>query len=540
MNIMKKVVSSVVTTALLATTLTLPSYAVGTFSTVQEFLTDVITLSAAEVESQTLDDAINTVLGKVTITDNQVFYNGTSIGYWYADSSSTLWTTDEKTTTAIVADGDYYTINPSTLYTLLYDLNENLEDNYVPSTDDWSKIIGKYDVKLGNTIIPAEQWIKLEVSDDPILDNKIVNLSNITGVTGATSSGTYGGKSICVLAWLVDDNGKLYLQNGVTGVWSNNGVFLETYIDVMQSTKPTIYRYEHNTTSQCAVHATNAPLFKVGLKSYTESTGKQGLYATYYAADATNSVIYDFRVNDAATVADLYKVGDPAVKNECTLDNAKNYGIVYFMGEQTASTNANSFHSEHLTWYNNYSTSKLVKGNQKLTRRLNALSTMLPTDTITVKADGWTVNGHDNSIDNYITDQQLNNAGDSADIAAVADIDSIKFHVIVPTALPIYVDDSNITYVANNADIVNKSGAAVELTGVEVVPEADSGWTMVDSNPSKEMEGHEFTFSTTIEQNKVLEVSEVYPFQYMANLSPTTESCSSLELAKVVVTVDWA
>lgn len=102
------------------------------------------------------------------------------------------------------------------------------------------------------------------------------------------------------------------------------------------------------------------------------------------------------------------------------------------------------------------------------------------------------------------------------------------------------MDASNVTYVADNANIVNKSGAPVQLTEVTIEPEADSGWTFVSGKPSPNIGDNEFNFSTTIEKAKVLNINETYPFTYMANLSPTTESSTSLELAKVMVTVDWA
>lgn len=546
----KKIVSSVVSATLLATSFTLPSYAEETFSTVQEFLTDVISLSTSEVESQSLDAAIEAAINKVTTVGDEVFYDGTSIGYWYSDSSSTLWTSESKEATVITTDTNGYTVSPSILYDILYDVNDKLEDNYVPTTSDWSKIIGKYDVKLGNITIPADQWISMNPGDN-LGNNKAVNLSTLTGIKDSDLGSAYSGNNIYVSAWMIDKNGDLYLQNGVTWASTFNTTSGLKYTDNVSwlfasSLASTTLIAPYTGGSSKTVFCVDNPLQKVCLSGSTEDSITNGLHVTYCFTDITQSSNYAIHWSSTATTKKLqfdrlYKVCDPAVKNMSDISTAKKTGIFYFLGSQAPSiTSSSTLFSEHTKMFESCSTSKLVKGNQKLTRRLSALATLLPTDTVTVTATNWTINGHDNSIDNYITDQDINNAGDTADIAAVADIDALKFHVIVPTSLPIYVDDSNITYVANNADIINKSGAAVKLTGVNIVAAADSGWTMVDGSPTKEMEGHEFNFSTTIEQNKVLDVSEVYPFQYMAKLSPTTEASSSLELATVMVTVDWA
>lgn len=538
MNI-KKIVSSVVSATLLATSFTLPSYAEESFSTVQEFLTDVISLSTSEVESQSLDAAIEAAINKVTTVGDEVFYDGTSIGYWYSDSSSTLWTSESKEATAITTDTNGYTVNPSILYDILYDVNDKLEDNYVPTTTDWSKIIGKYDITLGGITIPASQWVEIEAVSNPIDENKTINLSALTGVCGSNLSTYMGANTVYAMAWLVSSSGELYLQEQILGAWKdgNPANFWAGREDTLTASmyrntaNPNTYTYPSG--NQYAVRYDALDLLKAGLTNHGT-----GLYVNFYITDTINSTIY--RIQSADTNYSLRSIKDTVTVYKEDISSAKKYGVVYFTGSQLTSEAISSFHNVHLKMFEEYSSSKLIKGNQKLTRRLSALATLLPTDTVTVTATNWTINGHDNSIDNYITDQELNNAGDTADISAVADIDALKFHVIVPTSLPIYVDDSNITYVANNADIINKSGAAVELTEVNIVANAESGWTMVDGSPTKEMEGHEFNFSTTIEQNKVLDVSEVYPFQYMANLSPTTEASSSLELATVMVTVDWA
>lgn len=537
MNI-KKIVSSMLTATVLATTIVMPSYAEDSFSTAKEFLSDVLDVSTAEVESQTLTTAKETVLNSISISGDEVFYDGVSIGYWYSDEPSKLYADTGKTSTVIAPDTEGYTVSPSLLYDMLYDLNELLEDNYVPSTADWSKIIGKYDVTLGGVTIPADQWVELSNygSSVDITDVNPINLSTLSGIDGSNITAAFDSDNyIGIAAYAIDNNGKLYIQQGIAYVslhldWSRrNWGYGNTTLDGKYKM---IQRVGTNEVSTATY-----PFIKAGVVADT-----MDLYGAVFITDAMHSTVYSICVNNAtyANAAKLVCVEDPSTYNTANIDELKEYGLFYIKGSQFGVNDVNTAIAAHRALLNSYSTSKLVKGNQKLTRRLSALASLLPTDTVTVKSTGWTVNGHDNSIDNYITDQSLNNAGDTADIAAVADIDALKFHVVVPTSLPIYIDDANITYVADNADVVNKSGAAVKITDVEIVPKQDSGWTMVDGTPTKELEGHEFNFTTTIEKDKVLAVSEVYPFQYAAKLSPTAEASNSLELASVLVTVDWA
>lgn len=528
---MKKILSIVLATAMAATLFVMPSYAESTFSTAKDFISDVIDLSITGVESQTLDTAKETVMNKITVSGDEVFYDGTSIGFWYSDNSSVLYADESKSSTVISPDVEGYVVSPSLLHDMLYDLNDKLEDNYVPSSSDWSKIIGKYDVKLGNITIPADQWVTVEPDSDPLASNKLVNMTALTGIGHGSGGTIFVSNNIYAMSWAIDANGVLYIQNQLMALQapaSNNNKYIVacTVLDQVssQNTFPDSY-------------SQNIPLIKMGIIN----NGAE-LTLRIYGVNSTHSLTAytDGYAGFSSTRSQLLKVDEPSVKNTSNITDMKKCGIAYFLCNQAPTINGyNNFVSEHIKMFESCSTSKLVKGNQKLTRRINALSTLLPTDTVTVKADGWTINGHD-SIDSYITDQGLNVAGDTANIAALADIDALEFYVVVPTSLPVYVDAKNVTYVADNADITNKSGASVQFTDVTIVPKDDTGWTMVDANPTVVVGGNEFTFDTTIEKDKVLQPEEVYPFEYHAKLSPTTEASSSLELATVLVTVDWA
>lgn len=552
---MKRIVSSVLTATILSTTIVIPSYAEESFSTAKDFLSDVIDVSTSEVESQTLVTAKETILNNISVSGDEVFYDGMSIGYWYSDDSSKLFTDTTKTSTVISPDTEGYIVAPSLLHDMLYDLNELLEDNYVPSTTDWSKIIGKYDVTLGDITIPADQWLKADsfydVTSDATTSAIQWNLTKSIGINADNVGMAYGSNSVHAFAWLIDDAGELYIQDGLIGIATTSDAS-SPWVSYSELTTASGEPYAFIASGSKSTPSSSIPYIQCGIINATSANSAETygptsdstntrLAAIFFTTDATAtkygktfSYIYP---NSSSTL--LRKLSDPSVTNACEIGNAKAYGMVYMLGSQIGATNSATLHQKHLAMFDSYSTSKLVRGNQKLTRRLSALTSLLPTDTITVKSTGWTINGHDD-IDVYISDQSLDNAGDTADIAAVADIDALKFHVVVPTSLPIYIDDANVTYVADNADVTNKSGAAVKITDVDIVPKQDSGWTMVDGTPTKNIEGHEFNFTTTIEKDKVLDVDEVYPFQYSAKLSPTAESSNSLELASVLVTVDWA
>lgn len=540
MNI-KKIVSSMLTATVLVTTIVMPSYAEDSFSTAKEFLSDVLDVSTAEVESQTLTTAKETIMNSINISGDEVFYDGVSIGYWYSDEPSKLYADAGKTSTVIAPDTGGYTISPSLLYDMLYDLNELLEDNYVPSTADWSKIIGKYDVTLGDVTIPANQWIPLEPDGDPLKNNKVVDISSLTGTSVYQPTYCDGNEhQIIISAYAIDKNGKLYISNGASSHQYDDGrgwIWARGYWLLDSSPNMAVMRVNVNAGNNSVQIESGVNKIKAGISIETENR----LYLQYYTTDLTNANAYHvIPGSDARSdFSTLYDISNASIKNTTPISDMVQTGIFYFTCRQAGVSSDSNIKYTRTKFFDKQSSSRKTIGNQVLRRRLGALNSLLPTDTVTLTADGWTVNGLQ-SIDTYISDQSLSNAGDTADIPAVADIDALQFNVILPTSLPVYVDASNVTYVADNADVVNKSGAAVKITDVEIVPKQDSGWTMVDGTPSRELEGHEFNFATTIEKDKVLAVSEVYPFQYSAKLSPTAEASNSLELASVLVTVDWA
>lgn len=537
MNVKKGLMTSLLAISLLPVQ-SISVQAVETYSTPTELLTAMVEQSLKGITSDTMDDAITTMQSKISTNGDEVFYDGQSIGYWFSDDSAYLYKDAEKSSKNI---GLNWEVSPSLLSLVLTDVNEELVDTVVPTSSNWSKIIGKYDVTLGDVTIPANQWIPLEPDNDPLKNNKIVDISSLTGTS--VYQPTYDNSNehqIIISAYAIDKNGKLYISNGASSHQYDAGRgWIRARGYWLLDSSPNMAAMRVNTTAgnNYVQIASGVNKIKAGISIETENR----LYLQYYTTDLTNTNAYYVipGSNVRSDFSTLYDISDASIKNTALISDMVQTGIFYFTCGQAGATSDSNIKNTRLKFFEKQSSSRKTIGNQVLRRRINALNSLLPTDTVTLTTDGWTVNGL-TSIDTYISDQSLSNAGDTADIPAVADIDALQFNVILPTSLPVYVDAANVTYVADNANIVNKSGAPVQLTEVTIEPEADSGWTFVSGKPSPNIGDNEFNFSTTIEKDKVLNINETYPFTYMANLSPTTESSTSLELANVMVTVDWA
>lgn len=525
----------------------MPVYAATDFATVQDFLTDVINTSLMEIESSGKEAAVNTTTGKITTNGAEVLFDGARIGYWTSSTSATLYADSACTTPLIEEVAEGYDCDPTVLKTLLADTNSNIVENYTPTTDDWSKIVGRYDITLGDITIPAAQWVQAEyeTGKDPLLNGKSVNISRLSGINSEDVIETYSGKSLYICSWLVDNTGKLFLQNQLIDVYRQTGSrYWSGKSDTLDSTSisSAINDYVPSASSTSCSNSSSPycsiiPIVKVGLMS-----SGTDLYARVYEVNSTHTEVYCIS-GDAGysnATAKLCSIDDPAILNTCSIEDAKAYGVVYFRGAQaTGITNESTFNSQHDKMFTSYSTSKLVRGNTKLTKRVNALSQLTPSEVITVKADGWYMIDGSN-IDTHMTTQNIQSAGDTADISAVADVEPLNFNVIVPSALPIYVDSNGVVSTATNASIINRSGAPIQITGVDITAKPESGWTLVQGTPSKQFEAKEFSFLTSIENLTVLDCGQEMPFTYGASLSPTTVGEDGLDIATVSVTVDWA
>ena len=131
-----------------------------TYASPSELITDAIEVALSGVESSTYDTAIANIQSLITVNGNDVSYDGSIIGYWDSATSDVLYKDSSMTEKVLYNDGEsIWRFDPTILAEILEDVNNNLIETIVPTTTDWSKIIGKYDVTLGNVTIPANQWI---------------------------------------------------------------------------------------------------------------------------------------------------------------------------------------------------------------------------------------------------------------------------------------------------------------------------------------------------------------------------------------------
>lgn len=535
----KKLTSAIMAAVVAATCITTSQvvFADATFASASDFITDVVNTALAEVTSATKDDAIATMQSKLTTSGDAVLYDGNTIGYWYSDASTTLYADNTKTDTLFKKTASGYDVDPTLIETLLSDINNDLVDTYIPTTTDWSKIVGKYDITLGDITIPANQWLSLDVIADaePISSNDVTNVSALTGINATTLvKGSSEPNSLCFVAYAIDKNGKLYLGNSIKHIWlASNGWAIDQF--GFNHANSGVW-FDESDSQYDATFPDTIPLLKVGMKR-----DGSDLVPRVYVASYTNDKYRYVNGNTAETRADMNKFyliedsGETYTYAESTL---KSCGIFYFTLAQSP-TIVSAYQSKFIEMFTSNSASRQVTGNTTLAKRLVKLTALDAADTLTVTPTAWLVNGTGN-IDTYMSTQNMLSAGDTADINAVAEIEPLSFNVVVPTTLPIYVATDGTVSTATNATVKNKSNAAVRITAIDIREKAESGWTLVDDNPSDVRDAKEFTFETSLAVNQVLQRDEILPFSYQAELSPMTNGEDSLDLATVSVTVDWA
>lgn len=509
-----------------------------TFSTVNEFITDVINVSLIGVTSSTMDDAMSDMNSKLSISDGVVSYNGSQVGYWESSNSSTLYTDSSKDDTLIQPTGDGYNIKPQLLKTLLTDINNQLIENYVPTSDDWSKIVGKYDITLGDVTIPADQWISADVTatHDVISNGSSINISKLSGLTADMLGNAFADNNVYMFAYLVDDTGALYIQNFLAQFYAS-GSSCNAYVYDVNKTGTVTHHWVTTADNEgyAACSISDMPQIRAGLFSTGEN--KVSIRVGYSNASASQ-YRYLGRSADIAG-CELLNIDDSAIKNTCNIANAKVSGFVYIKGSQMQVSDMTEMHTKHIKMFESYSCSKLIRGNTLITKRIAKLDSISPSEFLTLKNSGWYA-ADGSSIDALIGNQNIISAGDTADINAVAEVESLSFNVIVPTTLPIYMDSAGVITTATNATVTNKSNASVRMTDITITAKDGSGWTIVEGTPSTVRDAMEFSFTTSLVKDTVLVKDEVLPFSYNAELSPLTVGTDSLDLATVSVTVDWA
>ena len=533
---LKRILGCLTATSLAITSIAMSQVSVyaSEFTSATDFIKDVITTSLTGFMTTMPDAEIATVLADITVDGNKVAYKGNTIGYWYSDDSTTLYKDDTKTDTVIKVEGEGYLVDPALLETLLTDVNNNIIENYVPTTDDWTKIVKKYDITLGDVTIPADQWISMESGQAGRAD-KSYNITKATGLQAPDISSLDGDTSLFAIAWAIDSTGRLYISESLTGVYfdSTGDMRMKGFIDEY-SKSPTSLDYKLPGSSRDFMTSSELETYKYVRATLMSTVSELG--ANIWFTDTTCSTYYGAAPNSPDY---LYAIDDSTARMKASVSDAKDKGIALFTGKQINAASLTDVHTEHGKFADSYSCSKKVIGNTTLTKRLAKVASLDPSDTLVVTPTNWIVSGLTN-IDSYITQQSVVDAGSTAEIDAVADIEPLNFNVVVPTTLPVYVAADGTVSVADNATIINKSNAAVKLTDIDIIAKEGSGWTLVDSNPSDARDAREFTFKTSLVANTVLARDEVLPFTYISELSPTTEGENGLDLATVEVTVDWA
>lgn len=515
------------------------------YSEPKALISAAIDSTLSGIDSTSLSTAVETVNGYFTNASSVVSYKGATVGYWEND---TLYADAEHTKVLIQDLGDSgFKWSPDFLETVLTDVNDNIVESYVPTTGDWTKIIGKYDIKLGSTAIPADQWIPMDIkSEDSWNDlEDVYKFTEKTGIKGTDLSGNT--HHLMLKAYVVDGNGDLYLTNGVFCLYNGGyggGLY---YLDVGSLDSKKIVHATVGYDNILGVESdrlANTPYIRLKLVQGGEGREKY-LQPAVLTTDIGNTRAAGYIQPEkwetfGMKYFELRKLSEPSVVYEGDLSDIKTSGICWTWGEEANyNTYSGNIVAVNVNMFESYSCAKTSRGNRLLTNRINKLANLDDDMFIRTNTSGWYMTDNTN-FDNYIGTQDILNAGDTADINAVAEVEPMCFNVIVPTSLPIYVDSLGVVSVADNASITNKSNSGVKLTAIDISAKAESGWTLVGSNPSLTRDAKEFTFTTSLAVGDVLDRNETKRFTYNAELSPITEGADSLDLATVAVTVDWA
>lgn len=537
MSFKRNILAGVSSLAILSTVIVTPQssvYAIATYATPKELVKEFITTATAGIDNSSLPTAKTAIADKITIVGDEVFYDSNSIGYWFSDESHVLYENSGRTKTLLEETADGFDVHPTFVASIIGDLNDNLVENYVPTTTDWSKIIGKYDVTLGDITIPADQWITVS-GTLPVGINAAASAAqniNITTLSGKKADNcTDITDTVGVFAWHIDTNGDLYIQDQMTFAVAEGSVW-RLYVDKVSGTFSSAGGISGYGSSSGSV--SQVPYIRTAL-----SANGTTLNAKLLLTDAINGNAFSTNSSDLCTMRKISNLPTTLVTSPSL---GKSSGVVYVLTSQigvTGTTAANNIHAKHLTMFDSQSCSKEVVGSAMLKKRLAKLSMLDSGDRLLISDTYWKVNGT-TDIDELIGYQSIDNPGDSADIDIVAEFEPLAFKVLVPTVLPIYVDLVGTVTTATNATVQNKSNAAVKITDLDIVAKPESGWTLVDGTPSTTKDANELSFTTSLAVNDTLAAGQTLPFTYDAKLSPITAGVESVDLATMTITVDWA
>ena len=528
MNKICKVVSIALSTSLFSTMLTpTVAYADDTIDSATELISATIELAATGVESATYDTALETVLNNISVNGEEVSYEGTVIGYYNTSTPTTLYGDAEKTSPVISQKAEGFIVEPSLLRTLVSDFNEGLIDTYSPTdVTDWSKIIGKYDVTFNDKVtIPANQWITLNGGD----------VYKFTAETGLNVVGLSSYGSLLLIPWAMSPSGELYLGGEFTRLDGQSSSY-STFLAGSGNTQSYTHHPFGASDTSFEMNTYGRGYIELSLQHGNVTNQKTVMHPTikFTSSDLVSTTSYSTYTNKSCY---MYSIYDPTTYLSRGPLSETDYttGLAYALIR--TNTSDHTLYSEFFA-PNPLEVTKTTVGNATLNARLAKLNGLTVADELTVTHAAWFVG--ETNIDDFLGETAVMEAGGQADIDTPTEIDPMSFNVIVPSSLPIKVDNLGEVYVADNAVISNYSCAAVTIKSVTVTPKPDTGWTMVAENPSKKRDAKEFTFDTSLTDGIDIGVDENLSFTYSAALSPLTEGTDSLDLVTVSVVVDWA
>ena len=531
MNKILRIVSTALASIIAVTSVAFTSFAED-FTSATELLTDVINTSIADIESSTKDTALTNTLSKITVDGAVVSYEGEVIGYYDVSTPNVLYADAEKSSKVVDKTMDGYDVNPVLLSTILTDLNAELKDSYTPTDmTDWSQIIGKYDITFGGgtLTIPAEQWVTLpeRTYNGATCDIPSAQLLDLSEISGLRFDSNYkGAENLRFGFYRINQEGKLFIANAAVRLYfPTNGNLCVKTVSLNQTMVPSV--------SGGTISGKNGLNIYVARNQYDSSYyfgdilvadyfRTSGCMRSISVAGTTGNWYTEYNINN---LSEQYGKDDTAV----------DWGIYWYTQDTISDSEWQEMHSSMVV---SQSASKTVVGNTDLSKKILKLNTLSDTDTLSVTSTDWLVNGE--SIADFLGAEFITESGSSATIDTPTEIEPMAFNVVVPASLPIYVDSQNTVFVADNAVISNYSCAPVAVKSVEITPKPNSGWQMVDTEPSPNRDGMEFTFATSLAPGTVLGVDENVSFTYSAKLSPYTVGTASLDLATVNVTVCWA
>lgn len=513
---------------------TLPTYATSEYISAAELIEDAITVTLTNITSPTLNDAVTDTIAKITVENNIVHYDGSAIGYWYADDSDNIYANDEKTATIIspVTDNQWK-IDPDFLEIILPDINEGLIETITPNLNDWSKVIDKYDVTLGGMTFTADQFYPVTI--DSSINDALANKNYVDVYKAQNKILTdYKNKTnyIGALSYIVDEDGQLYIQNQVisfhtayntsnvegtavemngTGIklwWNNNVSSFDTLAyGVCQYIKFALIKDE------------NGALICYPL--LTDITGTNYIYASLDNTAFAGKYQY-FNVNDITT----QYTGD--------YSNVK-AGFILF-DDYTNNINAAQLST---IISQTPDANKTITGNSSLTRNITKLASLDSNDMIVVSENGWLINGT-TPMNEYMGEQKLTTAGQTTEMNGSVEIEELNFCVIVPTTLPMQADRSGAVTTATNAKIINESNAPIKITDLTINANSAIGWTRIEGTPDKTRGANEFSFDVSLNVGDTLDTKTDLPFTYEADMSPAEDDVTSVDLVTIMIAFDWA